>query len=259
MSTATHLGGHAVEALPVMRVPLTRPFIWLRKGWDDLRQFPRASLAYGLLVTVLGAVMLGLLRHPYFIAASVTGFLLVGPLLTAGLCELSRRRAAGERADFETSLTALTRNRAALIRFSAGLLAIGALWFVLSILMLSLALGSAGPTVAETLWGGVLDQMTRTQVLSYVVIGGLLACVVFARSVVSVPLIIDRDTDSATAVKTSMRVTLADLPAMIVWAALIVVLVGIGFGTFLVGMVVVFPLLGHATWHAYRDLVRPAA
>jgi uncharacterized membrane protein len=83
--------------------------------------------------------------------------------------------------------------------------------------------------------------------------------VVFARSVVSVPLIIDRDADSETAVRTSLRVTLADLPAMIVWAALIVVLVGVGFATFLVGMVVVFPLLGHATWHAYRDLVGPSA
>jgi uncharacterized membrane protein len=259
MSTATHLGGHLVEQPPIISVSLTRPFVWLRKGWEDLSQSPRASLAYGLLVSVLGALLLGLLRHPYFIAASVTGFLLVGPLLTAGLCELSRRRAAGERADFETSLSALPRNRAALLRFSTGLLAIGALWFVVSILMLNLALGSAGPSVDQTIWGGVLDQMTTTQVMSYILVGGLLACVVFARSVVSVPLIIDRDADSETAVRTSMRVTLADLPAMIVWAALIVVLVGVGFATFLVGMVVVFPLLGHATWHAYRDLVGPSA
>jgi uncharacterized membrane protein len=258
MSTATHLGGHLVEPPPIISVSLTRPFVWLRKGWEDLSQSPRASLAYGLLVSVLGALLLGLLRHPYFIAASVTGFLLVGPLLTAGLCELSRRRAAGERADFETSLSALPRNRAALLRFSTGLLAIGALWFVVSILMLNLALGSAGPSVDQAIWGGVLEQMTTAQVMSYVLVGGVLACVVFARSVVSVPLIIDRDADSETAVRTSMRVTLADLPAMIVWAALIVVLVGVGFATFLVGMVVVFPLLGHATWHAYRDLVGPS-
>jgi uncharacterized membrane protein len=258
MSTATHLGGRLVEPLPIISVSLTRPFVWLRKGWEDLSQSPRASLAYGFLVSVLGALLLGLLRHPYFIAASVTGFLLVGPLLTAGLCELSRRRASGETADFETSLSALARNREALMRFSTGLLAIGAIWFGVSILMLHLALGSAGPSVDQTIWGGVLEQMTRTQVMSYILVGGLLACVVFARSVVSVPLIIDRDADSETAVRTSMRVTLADLPAMIVWAALIVVLVGVGFATFLVGMVVVFPLLGHATWHAYRDLVGPS-
>ncbi len=256
MSTSTHLRLHTVDAFPVMRVPLTRPFVWLSRGWDDLRRSPRASLAYGFLVSVMGAVILGFWRHPYFIAASISGFLLVGPLLTAGLCELSRRRAAGETADFESSLSALTRNRESLVRFSAGLLAISAVWFGLSTLMLYLALGSAGPSVSATMWGGVLEQMTAAQAISYTVGGGLLACVVFARSVVSVPLIIDRDTDAATAIQTSIRVTLADLPTMIVWAALIVILVGVGFATFLVGMVVVFPLLGHATWHAYRELVR---
>jgi uncharacterized membrane protein len=180
----------------------------------------------------------------------------VGPLLTAGLCELSRRGNAGEAADFETSLSALTRNRDALLRFSVGLLAISAVWFGVSTLMVYLALGSAGPSVGATIWGGVLEQMTTAQAVSYFVVGGLLACLVFARSVVSVPMIIDRDTDSATAIQTSMRVTFADLPVMVVWSALIVTLVGIGFATMLIGMVVVFPLLGHATWHAYRDLVR---
>jgi uncharacterized membrane protein len=256
MSLVTQLSGHGGHALPVMHVSSARPFVWLGRGWEDLRRTPRASLAYGLLVSVLGAVILGFWRHPYFIAAAVSGFLLVGPLFAAGLCELSRRRAAGERADFETSLSVLGARRKALIRFSAELLTIAAIWFAASTLMLHLALGSAGPSVESTMWGGVLEQMTAVQMISYVVVGGLLACVVFARSVVSVPLIIDRDVDAPTAVRTSIRVTLADLPAMILWAALIVILVGVGFATFLVGMVAIFPLLGHATWHAYRDLVK---
>lgn len=256
MSTATHLSGHVAQALPVTRVSLTRPLVWLARGWDDLRQSPRASLAYGLLVSGMGAVILGFWRHPYFIAASITGFLLFGPLLTAGLCELSRRKAAGESTDFDTSLSVLTRHGPALLRFSAGLLLIGAAWFGASALMLHLALGSAGPSVGATIWGGVFEQMSSAQAFSYVVVGGLLACVVFVRSVVSVPLIIDRDSDAETAIETSSRVTVENLPTMIVWSALIVTLVGVGFATYLVGMVVVFPLLGHATWHAYRELVR---
>ncbi|MFB1487283.1 MULTISPECIES: DUF2189 domain-containing protein [unclassified Thiocapsa] len=256
MSLVTHLSGHGGHALPVVPVSLARPFIWLSRGWEDLRQTPRASLAYGLLVSLLGAVILGFWRHPYFLAAAVTGFLLVGPLFTAGLCELSRRRAAGESADFDSSLSVLAGHRKALLRFSVELLAIGAIWFAGSVLMLHLALGSAGPGVEATMWGGVLEQLTAAQMISYAVVGGLLACVVFARSVVAVPLIIDRHVDSPTAVRTSIRVTLADLPAMILWAALIVILVGVGFATFLIGMVAVFPLLGHATWHAYRDLVK---
>lgn len=256
MSSATRLGGHSVAPIPVAHVSVASPFVWLGKGLGDLLHAPAASLAYGLLVTTMGAVILGFWRHPYLIAASVTGFLLVGPLLTAGLCEMSRRRAAGETVDFDSSLSALSRHRTALMRFSAGLLAIGTLWLVLSFLILELALGGAAPSVGATLWGGVLEQLSPAQVLGYILVGGILACLVFARSVVTVPTILDRDADSATAIGTSMRVAFEDLPAMIVWAALIVGLVALGFATYLVGMLVVFPLLGHATWHAYRDLVR---
>ncbi len=98
-------------------------------------------------------------------------------------------------------------------------------------------------------------MLTPSQVLGYVVCGGVLAAVVFAVSVVSVPLIIDRHARASDAMRTSLRATLANLPAMIVWAVLIVGLTAIGFLTLLVGMVIVAPLLGYATWHAYRDLI----
>lgn len=256
MNTATSLGGHVARALPVARVPLTQPFVWLRKGLDDLRNNPGASLAYGLLVSVLGAVILAFGRHPYFLAASVSGFLLVGPLFTTGLCELSRLRANGQKASFDASLLALDRNRAALLRFSSSLLIISAVWFVVSIVMLRAVLGGADLALGGMMWYSVLDQVSVGQILGYVGVGGVLACVVFARSVVAVGVIVDRNVDADTAITTSLRATMADLPAMLVWAALIVLLVGLGFATFLVGMVVVFPLLGHAAWHAYKDLVK---
>ncbi|WP_295879184.1 DUF2189 domain-containing protein [uncultured Thiohalocapsa sp.] len=148
---------------------MEQPLEWLRRGWDDLRRTPAASLVYGLLVSLFGALILTLWSHPFLIAASISGFLLVGPLLTTGLVELSRRRERGEPASFDASLSALGRHRGALLRFAAGLLLIAVLWFAASTLMLAMALG---------------------------------------------------------------------------------------FASFLVGMVVVFPLLGHATWHAYRDLVQ---
>lgn len=256
MHTITNLTGQPMAALPVLRVPLARPFVWLRQGWDDLRHNPGASLAYGLLISAMGAVILAFWSHPYLMAASISGFLLVGPLLTTGLCELSRLRANGQPTGFEDSLSALGRNREALLKFSVGLLAISAIWFASSTLMLHMVLGSAGPTLGSTIWGSLFDQVSSAQLVSYLAVGGILACIVFACSVVSVPLIIDRQTDAGTAVKTSVRVTFSDLPAMVVWAALIVTLVSFGFATFLVGMIVVFPILGHATWHAYHDLVQ---
>jgi uncharacterized membrane protein len=241
--------------LNIKGVSLNRPFIWLRQGWDDLRHNPAASLAYGFIVSALGALLLTFWSHPYFIAADITGFLLVGPMFTAGLVQLSRCRERGAPVGFGDSLSALGDHRDALVRFALGLLVIGAVWFAASTIMMDMALGSAAPGVTETMWSGMLYHVSTAQSLSYVGVGGILAAIVFTRSVVAVPIIIDRDADAATAVRASYGATFADLPAMLVWAALIVALVAFGFITMLIGMIVVFPLLGHATWHAYRDLI----
>ena len=100
-----------------------------------------------------------------------------------------------------------------------------------------------------------MRHISATQLAYYIGIGAILASVVFALSVVSVPMIIDRHVDARIAMRMSLKVTARDFPAMLVWAALIVGLVILGFATKLIGMLIIFPLLGHATWHAYRELV----
>ncbi|MFT4824234.1 MAG: putative membrane protein [Halioglobus sp.] len=239
----------------IHRVPLTRPLIWLEKGWDDMMHHRGASLAYGWLVSAFGALVLAYERHPFFIAFTITAFLLVGPIMTAGLCELSRRQSIGEKADFGTSLSALRGHRHNLMSFANALFVVGLLWFIVSSAIAYGATGSIAPTLQSTVGGDVLRQVSTTQLISYVASGGVLACIVFAVSVVAVPMIIENNLDAKTAMRTSLRVTLRDLPAMLVWGALIAALVAIGFATYLVGMIVIFPLLGHATWHAYKDLV----
>lgn len=246
---------HHDQPFSVRSVPVTRPFIWLGKAWDDLLHHRGASLAYGWLVSAFGALILAYERHPFFIAFIISAFLLVGPIMTAGLCELSRRQEAGETADFATSLRALRGHRHNLLGFSNRLLALGLTWFVLSSVILYGAMGSVAPSLESTVWGDVLRQVSSAQLIAYIVSGSLLASVVFALSVVSIPMIADSNVDARTAMSTSLRVTFRDLPAMLVWAAIITTLVAVGFATYLIGMVVIFPLLGHATWHAYRDLV----
>lgn len=239
----------------IHRVPLTRPFIWLDKGWDDLLHHRGASLAYGWLVSAFGALILAYERHPFFIAFIITVFLLVGPIMTAGLCELSRRQSIGDKADFSTSLSALRGHRHNLMVFANALLVVGLIWFIISSAIAYGATGSIAPSLEATVGGDVLRQISTTQLISYIASGGLLACLVFALSVVAVPMIVENNVDAKTAMRTSLKVALRDLPAMLVWAALIAALVAIGFATYLVGMIVIFPLLGHATWHAYKDLV----
>lgn len=240
----------------VRRVPKEHALEWLRRGWDDLRHMRAASLAYGVLIAMLGAVLLSLgSSHPYFIAAAVSGYLLIGPIMTTGLCELSRRRAAGESVGFEDSLQALTRNPRGLLQLGAMLAAIAVLWLVASEVMLRSILDVSGPEFAAALWGGFTDTASRAQVLAYVGSGAVLAAIVFTVSVVAVPLIIDQHASAAAAMRVSIKATLSNIPAMLLWSGLIVALTAFGFLTLLVGMIVVAPLLGHATWHAYQDLV----
>ena len=221
----------------------------------DCKRIGQAGLAHGALIAVLGAVLLALgSTHMYLIAAAVTGYLLVGPVMTTGLCELARRREAREPLGFDESLQALTRNPDGLLHFGGLLALIALLWFVLSAILLESVLSASAPSLAVALWGGA-GMLSTSQVLGYVVCGGILAAIVFALSVVAVPLIIDRHARASEAMRASLRVTFANLPAMLVWAGLIVGLTAIGFLTLLVGMVVVAPLLGYATWHAYRDLI----
>jgi len=232
----------------------------LSRGWDDLLHHKGASLGCGVLVSILGALILTIGQLPYAHAAAISGFLLVGPIMATGLCELSRLRTSGGVSNFDTSLQSLSEHRESLLRYAGTLLLFSFAWFGLSGLMLFMTFGSVGPNYFETMWGDVLVNLTAAQMVSYLVVGGILACVVSALSVVSVPMIIDRDVDAGTAMHTRLRVTLgADLPVMLVWGALCVLIVGVGFATLLIGMIVIFPLLGHATWYAYLDLVEPTA
>lgn len=254
MTTMT-VGKHEALHVEIRHVTAGKPREWLRRGWDDVKQIGAPGLAHGALIAILGAVLLMLgSSHLYLTAAAVTGYLLVGPVMTTGLCELARRRAAREKLGFDESLQALTRNREGLLHFAGVLALIALLWFVFSAVVLETALSASVPTLAVALWGGAAP-MNAAQALGYIAAGALLAAFVFTASVVAVPLLIDRHATAGEAIRASARATVANLPAMLVWSALIVVVTAIGFITLLIGMVVVAPLLGYATWHAYRDLI----
>ncbi|HET9388682.1 MAG TPA: DUF2189 domain-containing protein [Steroidobacteraceae bacterium] len=256
MGSSISLSRHHFLHVEIRHVPALRSLQWLSRGWDDLGHMRAASIAHGALITALGAVLLMLgSSHPYLVAAAISGYLLVGPIMTTGLCELSRRRAAQEPAGFDESLQGMTRNPEGLLYFGAVLAAIAIVWFIVSALVLQSVLHTSAPSLGLTLWGGFTDVASRSQILAYIGSGALLAALVFTLSVVAVPLIIDRHATALDAMWISAKAAFWNLPAMLVWAALIVGLTAVGFATFLVGMIIIAPLLGHATWHAYRDLI----
>src|ERR1700736_1396358 len=255
MGTTLVSGQDQTLHVDVIRIPVFRPFTWLRAGWLDMRR--PASLAYGAFIVATGWTILVFCgTHPYLIAAAISGFLLVGPLMSAGLCEMSRRYSLGQSANFDDSLDGFARNAPALFEFGVILATCAAIWFGVSALLLGTVFHIAAPDMRETLYRGFIDSTNRSQVLAYVAIGGLLATAVFAVSVVAIPLIIDRHASAAQAMRASVHTVLRNIPAMILWSALILVLTIIGYAPLLAGLLIIAPLLGHATWHAYKDMIR---
>ena len=257
MGTTLVSGEDQVLHLDVIRVPVYRPLVWLRDGWRDMRRHWGASLGYGALIVALGWTLLVFCgTHPYFVAAAISGFLLVGPLMSAGLCEMSRRYSLGLPADFDHSLDGFARNATALFEFGVILAICAAVWFGVSALLLGTVFHIAAPDIRETLYRGFLDSTNRSQVLAYIVIGGLLATAVFSVSVVAIPLIIDRHASAAQAMRASVNAVVHNIPAMFVWSGLILVLTIVGYAPLLFGLLIIAPLLGHATWHAYKGMIR---
>lgn len=244
-------------AITINTVGFWRPLHWLRSGWQDLMAHPAPSLAYGVLVTVAGWAIVTLAApHAELFTTVVSGFVLVAPLIAAGIYELTRQREAGEKASFWGSVKSLRRNAGSIADFGIVLLLAGLLWERVAAVMFALSYGGEMGTVADFVRDVFLSGEYLGVVITWAVTGGLLASVIFAVTVVGMPMVIDRDADVVTAMLTSIRTVFANLPAMLFWAALIVSLTAVGMLLALAGLILVMPLLGHASWCAYKDLVR---
>jgi len=240
----------------IRRVDVRAPARWLEAGWQDIRRTPIASLAYGLLFALGGdLIILSLLSHPHLLALSVSGFFFVAPLLAAGLYELSRASARGEKLIFVDSLRVFGRNFQSLALFGLLLALIAMLWERLTAIAFALlgatSIDAGSVLLSELLISGEHLLFSAT----WLALGAVLAGFVFSLAVVAVPMMVDRDCDPVTAMATSLRTVVANPGPLVLWAALIVTLTLTGFATLLFGLVVIMPMLGHASWHAYRELV----
>lgn len=256
-STQSQTSPSAAPAPPPVRtVGLAAPLSWLGKGWRDLWRQPAASLFYGLAVAATGAAILAVTANlPYLFTAAITGFLLVAPMLAAGLYELSRRYLVGEPARLADSMLAWRRNPSGLVGFALVSVLAGTAWQVISVVIVALLY--KGPALAP------MDMIVEILVhprhillfVTYVSVGGIMAALVFAVSVVSMPMLVDRRCDLLCALVTSINAVAENPLPLALWAFLLMLLTGVGFATGLLGLIVVMPWLGHASFHAYRDLV----
>lgn len=257
MKMSEHDSGKPAPNRPaIRRVPALRPLHWLQEGWRDFLRHPGPSLIYGIIVTLGGWAALSLaLPHAEFFSTAVAGFVMVTPLIAAGVYELSRQGELGQRPGFLTSVKALRRNASSIADYGLALLLVGILWERVVAVMFALSYGGDMGSVADFTHNVLFSGKYLGVVLAWLLSGAVMAAVVFAATAVGMPMVIDRDCDVVTAMLTSVRAVLANLPAMAVWAGLIIGLSLLAMSTLLVGLVVVMPWLGHATWCAYKDVV----
>lgn len=246
---------------PTYSLPAIRPIaaarigIWLRAGWQDLRANPIPSLAYGLLFGIGGdLILLSSLGYPHLFMVAASGFFLVAPLLAAGLYELSRQHAAGYHPTFIESLSAFRRNGQSLAMFGVVLALIALLWERTSAIAFAL-FGNLSDIDVNRFVFEIIGSDNIAFVTTWFALGAVLALLTYALSVISVPLMLDRSEDFVSAMLTSLHAFALNSGVLLLWAAVIVLLTLIGFATLLFGLVVIMPILGHASWHAYRDLV----
>ena len=254
-------GARAAEpdaGLPVLRtVALSDPLRWLQRGWRDFAGAPGIGLFYGACFTTMGWMLRLLFEHAavYTLAMSA-GFLLVGPFLCLGLYEVNRRLEQGLRPSLWSSLWAWRRRGGTMAIFGAVLLIIEMLWARASLVVFALSFDGMPDFKGSVL--ALLDPQNLAFIVAYAGVGSVFAALIFGISVVAMPMMLDRSTDAITAGLTSLRLCLGQPGAMLCWGALITALVGMAMLPGFAGLLIVAPVLGHASWHAYRACVMPA-
>ncbi|MGK7295037.1 MAG: DUF2189 domain-containing protein [Candidatus Wenzhouxiangella sp. M2_3B_020] len=233
---------------PCREIGARAPLRWIARGWRDYRAGLRVSLAYGGLVfgiSVAVSALAWVLGSYVLVLSMLSGFIFVAPLLATGMYSISRQLQRGESPSLGRSLK---RMRLALR---------DALVFALVLLVIFLVWVRAG--VMVHVFFPVGESLELVALLRFLAIGSavgsIFALVTFAAAAFSLPMIVDRDADMITACITSVNAVLRNKPAMLVWIALIVGLTGLGFATAGLGLVVVIPLLGYATWHGYAETI----
>lgn len=242
--------------LHAREVELLRPLHWLALAWRDMERCPTAGVMHGLVLALIGGALFWLARHAFWwIAAMLSVCMTIAPLLASGLYDISRRLERGEDASVADAFRIWFSGDRRLRQFGL-LLALTSLgWLVCSAALIHWMLPASVNSPADFVRLVVLQPNFGVFEL-WVLMGALLAAPMFASTLVTLPLLLDHPTLSLQqAILTSWRVVALNPLAVALWAALLCLFTALGIGSAFLGLLAVVPMLGHASWHAYRDLV----
>lgn len=233
-------------------------FHWLKLGWRDLWTRPFPSLVYGVIVFLISWLVVGSLfsfNLSAYLFPALAGFLIIGPILALGLYDKSRRIESGEAVSLKTMIFVHAKSTTQILFSGVMLCLLMLLWMRAAVILYALIFGLRPfsglehivPTIFGTLEGWALLIVGSA-------VGGLFAAFSFSISVFAIPLLYDQRTDVFTAMAISMSSVWHNLGIMLPWGAVVVILGTLTLALGLLPMILVFPLLGHATWHVYRDI-----
>ena len=232
------------------------PFRWLLLGWRDLMAAKGIGLFYGFcflsMALVLGAVFRS---KPEYAMSIASGCLLVGPFLAMGLYEVSRRREQGELPELGASLTCWDSHVRSMGMLVLVLIVLELLWGRASLVVFAVFFNTGMPSTTGVI-KAVFNPENWEFLVVYMVVGSVFAGLVYSIAVVSIPMILDRDTDAISAAITSLQVVFGNVAVMLLWGVVLTSLVIAALIPWGVGLLFIGPWLGHASWHAYRGSVR---
>lgn len=238
------------------------PFKWLSQGWRDVVTMPALSIAYGLVILLISVGFVGALiaiGRDYILFPAFAGFMVVGPILAVGLYEKSRRIEEGLPLDW-SNLFFVKPSSGGQILFTGVLLCLLMMvWMRAAVIIYALFFGLVPfPGLNHIVPMLFYTQIGWGMLAVGTAVGGLFAAFSFAISAFSIPMLLDQSIDAFTAMGSSMALVWNNLRVMLVWAVIVLALFLLSLATCMLALVVIYPLLGHATWHAYRA-VQPHA
>jgi uncharacterized membrane protein len=239
----------------IRSIGVDAPFRWLAAGLKDMLATRLRASFYGLMFMLMGYAIAAVYETRWQLTMGLTaGFFLIGPFVFCGTYWLSRQIERNEKPGLTASLFCWKSNPASIGFFAAILTFLMIVWARVSVVIFALFSTRDFPTLQ-----GVIFQIFSMSNMAFVIVwfgaGFVFASIAFAISVVSVPLMLDRNTDTMLALFTSVRALWNNPVPLYLWAALIVALIGISLLLSFIPLLLTAPLVGHATWHAYRDLV----